>query len=226
MSAVVICTTKGQCLPVLAASITFYLPTFWTVYLAGSDMILPRHKTINLPNTATNFGDAYNAAVHEAMQSHEDLLVLNDDVVLTPTFWTRLASDLQIIPEENRGWVAARSDFARPLQNVRYRHETDPPYANSFPSEQAIVEVDIIAPFAAYIHRDAWINFPPINNYSDDVQCIDMRLEGRRHYVSTAYVHHVGGATTGTDWRKMREDAYPWIAENRPELAKAWFPEK
>ena len=84
MSAVVICTTSGRCLPVLCASITMYLPTFWTVYLAGSGMILPKHRTINLPNPATNFGDAYNAAVHAAIKEHEDLLVLNDDVVLTP----------------------------------------------------------------------------------------------------------------------------------------------
>jgi hypothetical protein len=48
--------------------------------------MLPRHRTINLPNQAKNFGDAYNAAVHEAMQDHEDLLILNDDVVLNPTF--------------------------------------------------------------------------------------------------------------------------------------------
>ena len=178
MSAVVICTTSGRCLPVLCASITMYLPTFWTVYLAGSGMILPKHRTINLPNSATNFGDAYNAAVHAAIKDHEDLLVLNDDVVLTPDTWQKLAEDLTVIPEEKRGWVACRSDFARPFQNVRYRHEGDPAFANSFPSENMIVETDIIAPFAAYIHRDAWIDFPPINNYSDDVQCLDMRLQG------------------------------------------------
>jgi hypothetical protein len=89
-----------------------------------------------------------------------------------------------------------------------------------------IVQTDIIAPFAAYIHRDAWIDFPPINNYSDDVQCLDMRLEGTKNYISRAYVHHVGGDTTGRDWKKMRDDAYPWIAQNRPEYAKAWFPEQ
>lgn len=226
MSAVVICTTKGKCLPVLCASITFYLPTFWTVYLAGSNIMLPRHRTINLPNQAKNFGDAYNAAVHEAMQDHEDLLILNDDVVLNPTFWEKLTQDLTLIPEGDRGWVAARADFARPLQNVRYRHETDPPYALSYPSEDMVVEVDIIAPYAAYIHRDAWIDFPPLNNYSDDVQCVDLRLAGKKNYISRAYVHHVGSQTVGRDHVALRNEAYPWIAKNRPELARAWFPEK
>ena len=226
MSAVVICTTKGTCLPVLATSITMYLPTYWTVYIAGSTIMLPRHRTINLPNPAKNFGDAYNAAVHEAMQSHEDLLVLNDDVVLTPTFWQTMVEDLRLIPEENRGWVAARADFARGLQNIRYRHEGDANNQNKHPSEDHICEVDIIAPYAAYIHRDAWIDFPPINNYSDDVQCVQMREKGLRNYISRAYCHHVGGASTGRDWRALRDEAYPWIAENRPDLADAWFPDK
>lgn len=226
MSAVVICTTSGKCLPVLCASITFYLPTYWTVYLAGSSILLPKHRTITLPNPARNFGDAYNAAAHVAMQEHEDLLILNDDVVLNPTFWETLTQDLSIIPEENRGWVAARADFARGLQNIRYRHEGDENNQNKHESENFICEVDIIAPYAAYIHRDAWIDFPPLNNYSDDVQCIDMRQKGLRNYISRAYVHHVGGATTGRDWRYLRDEAYPWIAENRPELAAAWFPDK
>jgi hypothetical protein len=156
---------------------------------------------------------------------HEDLLILNDDVVLNPTFHEKLVQDLQLIPEEKRGWVAARADFARGMQNVRWRHESDPVFANSFPSEEAIIEVDIIAPYAGYIHRDAWMDFPPLNNYSDDVQCLDMREKGLRNYISRAYVHHVGGASTGRDWRQLRNEAIPWIAENRPDYAPAWFPE-
>jgi GT2 family glycosyltransferase len=225
MSAVVICSTEGKCLPVLCASISFYLPTYWTIYLSGSNIILPKHKTVNIKNTGKTFGESYNAACHVAMQDHEDLLVLNDDVVLNPSFWQKITEDLQIIPEKNRGWVAARADFARGMQNVRWRHDSDPNFANSFPSEEKIIETDIIAPYAAYIHRDAWIDFPPLNNYSDDVQCLDMRMAGTRNFISRAYVHHVGGASTGRDWRQMRADAIPWIAENRPEYAAAWFPE-
>jgi hypothetical protein len=55
MSALVICTTKGTCLPVMAASVSFYLPEFYTVYLCGSDMVFPRHRTINLQNNSKNF---------------------------------------------------------------------------------------------------------------------------------------------------------------------------
>jgi len=220
MSALVICTTKGSCLTVMAASVTMYLPTHYTVYLSGSDIIFPRHRTINLPNDSTNFGDAYNAAVKEAFISHPDAIVANDDVVLTPYTHDTLMEDLRIIPEENRGWVGARADYARGLQNIRFKQPGD---GNTIrhASEQKIIEVDVIAPYFAYISRDAWVDFPPLNWYSDDIQCIDMAKKGLKHYISRAYVHHVGSQTCGLDYEKCMEEARPWIEQNRPELP--WF---
>jgi hypothetical protein len=69
-----------------------YLPDFFTVYISGSGMILPKHRTITSDNTADNFGDAYNAVVLQAFDDgHKDILVCNDDVVLTPYTWPTLA---------------------------------------------------------------------------------------------------------------------------------------
>jgi hypothetical protein len=223
MSAIVIATKNGNCLPVLAASITCYLPDFFTVYLSGSGMILPRHRTITSDNTSDNFGDAYNAVVRQAIDDgHKDLLVCNDDIVFTPYTWQTLAEDLQRIPTENRGWVATRSDYARGMQNVRFRHQGDRD-AIRHASEDAIVEVDVIAPICAYIEAKNWVDFPPINWFSDDIQCLDMAEKGLKHYISRAYVHHVGSQTCGPDFRKCVEDAKPWIQQNRPELAELWF---
>ena len=223
MSAIVIATKNAKCLPVLAASITMYLPDFFTVYLSGSGMVFPKHRTINLENTADNFGDAYNNLVSQVFDDgHKDMIVCNDDVVLTPYTWPTMAEDLKIIPEKNRCWVAARSDYARGMQNIRYRHEGDRD-AIRHASENSIVEVDVIAPIFAHITKDAWINFPPLNWFSDDIQCLDMQAGGGKHYISRAYVHHVGSQTCGPDFRKCVEDAKPWIQQNRPELAELWF---
>ena len=90
MKAIAIATTKGACLPVLAASITFYVPQDVTVFLAGSEIILPRHSTINLPNDADNFGDAYNAVVKRAF---EELLLVIVMPLLTITFEYRSTMD-------------------------------------------------------------------------------------------------------------------------------------
>ena len=223
MPAIVIATKNGKCLPMLAASITFYLPEFFTVYISGSGMILPKHRTITSDNTADNFGDAYNAVALQAIDDgHKDLLVCNDDIVFNPYTWPTLAEDLKIIPEKGRGWVATRSDYARGMQNIRFRHEGDRDSIRHA-SEDSIIEVDVIAPICAYIQSKDWIDFPPINWFSDDIQCMDMQDKGLKHYISRAYVHHVGSQTCGPDFKQCIEDAKPWIQQNRPELAATWF---
>jgi hypothetical protein len=223
MSAIVIATKNGKCLPVLAASITMYLPDFFTVYLSGSGLILPKHRTITSDNTAGNFGDSYNNVVHQAIEDgHQDLLVCNDDIVFTPYTWQTLAEDLKRIPAEDRGWVATRSDYARGYQNIRFRHEGDRDGLRHA-SESAIVEVDVIAPICAWVESKNWVDFPPINWYSDDIQCIDMQKKGLKHYISRAYVHHVGSQTTGHKPMELTQASIPWIRENRPELAELWF---
>jgi hypothetical protein len=79
-----------------------YLPDFFTVYISGSGLILPKHQTITSENTADNFGDAYNNVVHQAINDgHNDILVCNDDIVFTPYTWPTLAEDLQRIPAED-----------------------------------------------------------------------------------------------------------------------------
>jgi len=177
-------------------------------------MVFPKHRTINLPNEAKNFGDAFNFATQAAWDDgHEDAIISNDDVVLTPYTWATMVEDLNIIPEVNMGWVATRSDYARGTQNIRFRHQGDQS-GMKFASENTIFEVDVIAPFFSYIKRNAWIPFPPLNWYSDDVQCLEMKKMGLRHYVSRSYVHHVGSQTFGMDYEKCKEEARPWLEAN------------
>ena len=222
MSAVVICTKNATCLPVMAASITFYLPQFFDVYISGSDIVLPRHRTINSTNEHTNFGDAYNAVVNQVWDDgHADVIVANDDIVLTPYTWQMMKEDLSVL--DKPGWVGARADYARGWQNIRHRHATDRPGVIRFDSESKVIEVPVIAPYFAYISKESWVDFPPINWYSDDIQCRDISENGYKHYISRAYVHHVGSQTCGLDYQKCMEDARPWIEANRPELAKVWF---
>lgn len=223
MKAIVIATVDGKCLPVLAASITFYVPTDVVVYIAGSGIKLPKHKTINLPNDTKNFGDAYNNVVKAAFLEHDEIVVANDDVVLTPYTWQTLGENVSQLRRQINplGWVACRSDYVRGYQNIR--EGEGPKSWFKYESEYKMIEVDVIAPIFGYIHRDAWVDFPPINWYSDDIQCLDMKNKGLRHFVSTAYVHHVGSQTCGQDAMKCVNEARPWIEENRPELAQLWF---
>jgi hypothetical protein len=226
MKAIAIATTKGACLPVLAASITFYVPQDVTVFLAGSEIILPRHRTINLPNDADNFGDAYNAVVKRAFEEFDEVVVCNDDIVFNPSTWKLLGEDVTFLRDKSipLGWVSARSDYARGLQNIRlgqgkmewFRYET----------ENLINITDVIAPICSYIHKDAWVDFPPLNWYSDDVQCLDIQKKGFQHAISRAYVHNVGSQTCGFNAKELIQSAQPWIKANRPELYDLWFRKK
>ena len=207
----------------MAASITEYVPQDVTVFLSGSNMLFPRHRTICSNNVSTNFGDAYNAVVQQAFQEFDEIVVCNDDIVFTPYTWQTLSDDVALLKEKNIpiGWVACRSDYARGYQNIRtgkgsmswFKYET----------EHQIIETDVIAPICGYVSKAAWIDFPPLNWYSDDIQCLDMQKAGKRHFVSRAYVHHVGSQTCGFDGKNLIESAKPWIKENRPELYELWF---
>jgi hypothetical protein len=204
--AIVVCTTNARCLDVLKASVKAYVPrNIRTYYFHG---------------VGATFGEAYNHAAEIAFKEHDQIVVCNDDIVFTPTTWKTLMYDVAFIRvhHPDLGWVAARSDYARGAQNIRCG--TGRLDFLRFESERSIIETLVIAPICAWIHRDAWVDFPPINWFSDDVQCADMK---RRHFVSRAYVHHVGSQTCGNDGAKCKADAEPWLKANRPAMHAQHF---
>ena len=204
--AIIVCTVNAACLDVMTASLNAYVPRDVERYV--------HHKV------GANFGDAYNFAAREAFKRHDEILVCNDDIVFTPTTWAVLLADVAHLRKvvTDLGYVATRSDYARGEQNVRSgRGKID---FLRYQSERNIVEAPVIAPICAWIHRDSWVDFPPINWFSDDVQCADMK---RRHFISRAYVHHIGSQTCGQDAQRCYEDAEPWLLANRPELHARFY---
>jgi hypothetical protein len=204
--AIVVCTKNARCLDVMRASIKAYVPHGIRTYVSHG--------------LGPTFGEAYNEAARIAFKEHDQLVICNDDIVFTPTTWMRLMGDVRLLREHypDLGWVATRSDYARGEQNIRCgRGQID---FLRFPSERNIIQASVIAPICAWIHRDAWVDFPPLNWFSDDVQCLDMK---RPHFISRAYVHHVGSQTCGNDAKKCMDDAEPWLRENRPELHARWY---
>jgi hypothetical protein len=154
--------------------------------------------------------------------------VANDDIVLTPTSVKVLMEDVAIVRTMNSykaGWVASRTDAAPPDQNVRVSEPGEKLNFYKFPSESHIKLAQVISPIFAWISSDAFeeAKFPPLNWYSDDVHCMDLVRKGYGHYVSASYVHHIGSNTIGFNAQKLHEDALPWLRENRPEYASAWF---
>ena len=226
MKAIAIATVNANCLVTLAASVTAYVPQDVVIFLSGSRMIFPRHRTVVMDNDTTNFGDAYNKVCKAAFEEFDEIVVCNDDIVFTPYTWQTLSEDVSKLKSENipLGWVASRSDYARGPQNIRIGNGKMSWFR--WESEQQILEVDVIAPICGYVSKEAWVDFLPLNWYSDDVQAIMMQEAGKRHFVSRAYVHHVGSQTCGFDATNLIESAKPVIKEHRPDLYDLWFRKK
>jgi hypothetical protein len=227
---IVICSTEGKCLPVLAASIEQYVPEGVDIYWAAANPTRirdTRHRWHILPNTASNFGDAYNAAIQAALDDgHSSVIIANDDVVLTPDSYSLLMEDVNELPQRGHrsGLVGARCDrinFA--YQNIRTKlDDSDVLTGGKWGCESMMIKINSLAPVFAWVDGDAFRQcpFPPITAGSDDVQCWDMAQLGYEVFISRSYVHHVGGVTLHSGMSAAGSD-HKWIRENRPILAAA-----
>jgi len=192
MTPIVVCTIGSPSLEVFKASVKAY-----------TDCELIVHH-----GNKGSFGADYNEAVNKAFEQYDNIIVANDDIVLTPTSYAFLMEDVAHLKRFNKlGWVVARADEVRPMQY----------------GKGGIIEVPVASPLFGYVSKEAWVDFPPINWYSDDIQCLDMSAKGYKHFVSKSYVHHVGSNTIGQDNTQNHLQAETWIKENRPELHNIWF---
>lgn len=216
MIPIITCTVSNKTTPVLKASVDAYCP--------GVELLVYQ-------DSRTTFGEAFNKAMADAFQTYDEIIIANDDVVLTPLSYSKLLEDVASLKSQHGkslGFVAAHSDSAFPVQNIRYAQgpefELDRNYCQ-WTWENQIRPSEVVAPLFAYISKDAFevAQFPPLNWYSDDVICRDLLAKGFKHFISRSYVHHIGSQTQGQDFGALNEASAPWLRANRPELASMWF---
>lgn len=231
MTPIVICTKGSPAIQVLLASIEQYVPRETPVYVYGDFKQIESWEFVKWlgDNDKRNFGEAYNYAMSQVfMDGHETVIIANDDVVLDPNTYWLLTHDRVMLKQSGQkvGFVGARSNMVSLHQNIRNRQENDQWAGMKWASEDQIAKVDWLAPLFASVDREGWPGFPPTNFFSDNVACDDMNQEGYSHFVSRAYVHHVGSSTIGrgfgTDSKNYME-AEDWLKLNRPILHKRYF---
>jgi hypothetical protein len=222
---IVICSKTQKCLPVLLKSIELYVPEDVEIYLCGSDYKLPKHKTRNFVHTYDKGGDAWNFIVNKAFEDHGEAVACADDVVLNPSSYQDLMRDVQLIGQVDAkiASVAARTNYAKGLQNIRYGQGNL--IGLNYEGEGKIIQTDYIAGIFNWVCKRTWIDNCPIDWYSDDIWCIDQIAKGHNLYIARAYIHHVGSQTYGTNYRQCSEDSREWIKENRPDLYHRFFRE-
>lgn len=227
MQAIVICSTGNAGLKVLLSSLEAYCP-YIPVYLSSKNVEDSKFVHTWMYNAATNFGDAYNAAMDKAFSDgYKEIIIANDDVVITPTTYLKLEEDVRLLKRnfENVGFVGARSDYILWDQNIRSYCANDNVIGLKYESEDHIKETGVIAPIFAYISKQAFetARFPSTNWYSDNIICDDLSKAGFKHFVSRAYVHHAGSQTVGTDFQKCHEEPRQWIRTNRPDKYEEYY---
>lgn len=229
MTPILICSkTNWQGLELLLHSISLYVPKETQVYVCSPVQEQSgSYKWIF--NDRNTFGESYNYAMSQVfMDGHETVIIANDDIVLDPSTYWLLCHDRTILRQQGHkaGFLAARSNMVSWHQNVRNHGPEDYSTGMKWASEEAIAKAEWIAPLFASVDREGWPGFPPINLYSDNVACHDMAEDGFQHFISRAYVHHVGSATIGrggaTDSKNMVE-AEDWLKSNRPLLHERYF---
>lgn len=234
MQAIVIATVNSPSIYVLLESIFRYAPKDIPIYLSGNNLGLwgelrDKGNIIFRPNTATNFGDAYNEIIDYAFTRHDDsLIVCNDDVVFTPTTYELLKKDYEFLTGDREfkvGWLGCRSDYVMGNQNIRSTSEDDRMVNLKWESENQILSTSVIAPICAAVTKNAWekAKFPSINWFSDNIICHDMLKLGYCHFVSRAYVHHAGSQTVGMDYEKCLEEPKAWLQANRPDMYDIFY---
>jgi hypothetical protein len=228
---IVIATKGSKSINVLLASIEQYVPRETTTYVYGNFDLRPCYEWIHFlgENDKTNFGDSYNHALTQCwLDGHETAIIANDDVVLDPNTYWLLTHDRVILKQQGHkvGFVSARSNMATMPQNIRFKQENDQWAGMKWASEESIAQVEWTAPLFASVDKEGWPGFPPINFYSDNVASFDMAQENYSHWLSRAYVHHVGSSTIGRGFgsdSKNTMEAEDWLKLNRPLLHKRYF---
>lgn len=223
LSPIVICSTTGTSAPVLAASIKTYAPDYPVLWSRRDGKIEFSNDTRYHCNVGKSFGESYNVAIQAAFDIWpcETLYIANDDVVLTPSTISDLERDIEALRGFKMGIIACRSDFVMWQQNIRCTIENDSRLGPQWASESLIKQVDTVAPVFAAITREGWnsgVRIPPINWFSDDIWCLDLKRLGFQHFVSRAYVHHAGSQTIGRDFAALEKESRDWIEKNRPDL--------
>lgn len=208
---IVVCNIGSPAIDVMIASAKCYAP--------DNPLLIHYMKK-------STFGESYNIALNEAFEEYDEVIVANDDIVLGPHSLNDLVSDVEklkpasIAENFKLGFVAAMHDSSRPGQNIRFQFFKDDQIEfGKWRSESMIKMTPVIAPIFAYLSKEAFqaAPFAPITWYSDDVICEDLNKLGFKHFISTSYVHHVGSTSVGNKYDVLREEAMPWIRENRPE---------
>jgi hypothetical protein len=192
------------------------------ILVKSLEVYAPEYEPIIYRNNDGSFGAAMNNILEDVFLIYDEVIIANDDVVITPYTMPTFIEDIDRIKKDHLkiGFIVTLADNTRRSQNIRCAMDgNDYVSQGKWISENYIKIVPVVAPIFAYFTKKAFslAKFPPIDWFSDDIICEDLKKAGFDLFVSRAYVHHAGSATIGKDYEVQKNKALKWIEDNRPE---------
>jgi len=214
-------------LEVLHASWVRYAPTvpLWVAWKGPHPPVVPGATLLEQAATHTHGCHALRQLVDTC--DDETLVLLNDDMVLTPTTLALLTEDLADLRARGTplGMVGIRSNYTAGPSNIR-RGTAWAADNIRFLEEDYVLPAPWVAGTAFAIERAAIQGVPEgwsaVHWWADSLLSYDLTRQGRSHWVSRAYVHHIGSQATGRDrWPYWLQTSQAWLREHRPDFAAA-----
>lgn len=220
-------------LRVALASIQAYAPSI-DVVVGWNGREEPRHlpdnpsvRLLRQPPGITTGSQAWNWCATQT--DADELLILGDDCVLHPDTVRLLLEDVRTVEQAlpgRVGFVGCRSNYVKGPQNIRVANGAGRLVTIGYETEQRILQVDMVVPVATWVRHEVFDEvggFPATNWFADDVCCWDLVNLGYRHFVSRAYVHHVGERSTGQGKapRELLQEGLSWLRDHRPDFLEA-----
>lgn len=217
---------------VALASIAAYAPDL-DVVLAWNGREEPRHlppnPNVRLIKQAEGIRTGSAAWNFAATQTDaEELIIFGDDCVLLPDSVELMRDDV-LIAEQNSerpvGYVGARSNYVKGPQNIRSSNGSQLGGIR-YESEAQIFAIEMIVPVAAWIRHEVYDEvggFADTNWFADDLMSWDLERAGYQHFLSRAYVHHVGQRATGEGKSNqvLYDEGIAWLRANRPDFLES-----
>jgi GT2 family glycosyltransferase len=174
------------------------------------------HEVIVVDNSKDNRGwvGGCNFGLKQASGSY--LLLLNDDVTVTPGWLGRLLGTLQRYPEV--GLVGPVSDYVAGPQQVPASYRAEEHWGES-------QQVEVLIGFCLLMRREVYEKIGGLDprfglgNFDDNDYCLRAALAGYKlRIVRDCWVHHEGGQT----FKELGIDYAASLAENKARFCEKW----
>lgn len=130
----------------------------------------------------------------------DEFVLFSDDAVAGPDTIGTLLADVATLHRTDVGKkgkvgiVGCRSDWVAGAQNIRIPNGEPRLEMCRFVSEDSILRTETVFPVVACYRAELFDGITAFDHewYSDNAHCRILSERGYRHFVSRAYVHHVG----------------------------------